>query len=256
MTRKIMHKLGFFKTIFIKKYSKGFSLIEIMMIIALTALLISSASAIYSKLREAQYRRISIELIERIRLQQTRSCALFRDDIYGVKFESDRYTLYKGSSWETRDPEYDEVFMLPDVATLCWSLLTQANEAGGGSGGEGSGEVTNELNFYSTECKTPRSIGVISVDHQTEGTKTISVNSIGHISHLEYLNESCGCEEGSTQLMCEEVTICHHPPMVGGHDLLCNGQSATVYVEEGRIIGGPDDGQLFEGTLNGTKKMM
>lgn len=32
----------------------------------------------------------------------------------------------------------------------------------------------------------------------------------------------------------------------------CQGQIATIYVESGLIVGGPDDGQTYEGTLNGT----
>ncbi len=32
----------------------------------------------------------------------------------------------------------------------------------------------------------------------------------------------------------------------------CQGQTATIYVESGVIVGGPDDGQTYGGTLNGT----
>ncbi len=33
---------------------------------------------------------------------------------------------------------------------------------------------------------------------------------------------------------------------------LCNGLSATIYVEAGLIVGGPDNGNVFSGTLNGS----
>lgn len=32
----------------------------------------------------------------------------------------------------------------------------------------------------------------------------------------------------------------------------CNGKAATIYVLNGKIVGGPDDGQPFTGTLRGT----
>src|ERR1051325_7082940 len=32
----------------------------------------------------------------------------------------------------------------------------------------------------------------------------------------------------------------------------CQGQTATIYVDTGVIVGGPDDGQAYASTLNGT----
>lgn len=32
----------------------------------------------------------------------------------------------------------------------------------------------------------------------------------------------------------------------------CDGRTATIYVADGRIVGGPDSGQLYSGTLRGT----
>ncbi|MDH3288730.1 MAG: hypothetical protein OEP48_13545 [Betaproteobacteria bacterium] len=34
--------------------------------------------------------------------------------------------------------------------------------------------------------------------------------------------------------------------------LTCNGKPATIYVLNGKIVGGPDDGQPYTGTLRGT----
>lgn len=174
--------------------------------------------------------------------------------MHGIKLEANKYTLFQGDSYDTRDPEKDVVYDLEDVLALCWTLVKEIGVGGGSgsSGGSAGSEFTNEITFSPNGCNTPVSTGLIAVSHQVEGTKIININALGRVAYQPAVNEYCHCETGSTDLVCEDVPVCHHPPGADGAYPICNGQAATIYVKDNIIMGGPDSGQEYLGVLNGT----
>ncbi len=251
---KIKRRIALILYFLSKKFQRGFTTLEVLMVVGIAAFLVSTAGAIYSNLREAQLRQAPLQLIEHLRQQQQRSCVQYNDNMHGVKLEGNKYTLFQGESYNTRDPQYDIVYELDDAISLCWTLVRETGESGGsGSGGGLAGsEFTNEVTFSQSGCKIPVSTGLIAVSHVVEGTKIININPLGRIAYQPEVDEYCHCEAGFTNLVCEEVPICHHPPGVNGVYPTCNGQGASIYIRDNIIIGGPDNGQVYSGVLNGT----
>ncbi|MCX6799869.1 MAG: calcium-binding protein [Candidatus Falkowbacteria bacterium] len=240
-----------------KKLLRGFSTMELLMVLGITALLVSTVSAIYANLFQAKLKQVPLQLVEHIRLQQQRTCEKYDNTTHGVELSANQYTLFEGASYATRDQTKDKIYTLDKTISLCWNLIVQ-EITGTGSGGSGTntiGSSTNEINFSTTNCNTPVSVGLISVTNQTEGTKTIEINSVGRVAYIPQVDQYCHCTNPSTALICEEVQICHHPRLDGGSSIaMCEGKAATIYVKDGLIVGGPDDGKVYSGTLNGTDK--
>ena len=222
------------------KNRKGLGMFEMVLSMGVIAAFSVTVLGIYAGLRTFNLEDTPLTLIQHIRLTHNNSIMGLNRSKHGIRFESNKYTLYQGESYETRNTDYDQNFDLPDGVILCWSLF----------GEEGAAD---EINFSKSEGM-PDNIGIIVATNIRENlTKVIRVNEAGRADYEVLLEDYCACTAEAV-LVCEDVDICHHPPGAGGASDMCNGQTATIYVKNGIIHGGPDDGETYYGILNGTKK--
>jgi len=222
------------------KKMKGFTTFELLLSIGIIATFTVTVLAIYAGLRTFNLEDTPLKLIQHIRLTQNNAAIGLNASYHGIKFENNKYILYQGESYENRDSDYDKEFSLPDGVVLCWTLF----------GEEGA---SDEISF-SKGAGMPDNIGIIIATNISKNlTKVIRVNETGRADYEPALEEYCACSEDGV-LSCEDLEICHHPPGAGGASYMCSGHAATIYVENGIIVGGPDNGQAYYGTLNGTNK--
>ncbi len=149
------------------KNQKGFTLMEVLLIVSISILLAITTLPIYSNLQiSSQLEGNTSQIIQIIRTARERSAAGFNNAQHGVYFQADRYTLYQGTSYTSRDTDYDREVILDDVLRIIRNLT-------------GSGE-TDDLNF-SKGLSVPNKIGTITLTHEIQGNSLISVNSFGMI---------------------------------------------------------------------------
>jgi prepilin-type N-terminal cleavage/methylation domain-containing protein len=149
---------------------KGFTIIELLIVITITLILAAASVPIYGNLQvSAQLNENSAQIIQALRTAREYSVAGFNNVQHGVFFEinpdsDDRYILYQGSTYATRNSSYDRAVTLDSSLTLSTSLTGGANE----------------VNF-SKGLGTPIQIGTITLTHDASGSKVIVVNSFGMV---------------------------------------------------------------------------
>ena len=149
------------------KSQKGFTLMEVLIIIFISGLLVITVLPIYNNLQiSSQLRGNTSQIIQIIRTARERSSSGLNDAQHGVYFQADRYTLYQGTSYILRDTVYDREVVLGDVLKITRNL-------------SGSGEI-DDLNF-SKGISIPNKTGTITLTHEIEGIHSISINNLGMI---------------------------------------------------------------------------
>jgi len=144
---------------------KSFTLVELLVVIGITIVLAAASIPIYGNLQvSAQLNDNSSQIIQFLRTAQQESMARYNNAAHGVKFQADRYILYQGSIYTLRDSDYDREVILDSSMELSWTLF-------------GTGQ-SDEVNF-SKGLGAPDMIGTITLTHDVQGTRTISVNSYG-----------------------------------------------------------------------------
>ena len=144
-------------------YCSGFVLIELIIVLAVFAIISAVSVPVYSNLQtSAQLNESSNELIQTIRTARGRAVARVNDAAHGIYLQSDRYTLYQGSSHSGRNTSYDRTVVFDEALTL-------SNTISG-----------NEINF-SRSFGLPDNTGSITITHDIQGTKTITIDSFGSV---------------------------------------------------------------------------
>ncbi|HDZ54817.1 MAG TPA: hypothetical protein ENI19_03075 [Candidatus Nealsonbacteria bacterium] len=142
---------------------KGLSLIEVllvtMVIMILFALILPFGLDFY---KSQQLETHTQGILQTLRRAQIKAMATEGDSSFGIYITNDNYTLFKGISYQNRDPQYDEVFDLPTVITI--------------------NDQPKEFVFSKFEGK-PSLIGNIVLNSNDE-SRIISVNKFGTISLL------------------------------------------------------------------------
>lgn len=167
-----------------KKTNKGFTIIELLIIIGLAIILFSSVFAVQGRFLVDTYLDSNTkQIVQNLRLAQMRSITKFKDSEWGVYFDEnvegndDKFVLFKGSTYETRDPSYDIVTNLPDSIAL--------------SGINLNGD-TNFITFSKVTGETSN-YGSIQIFDSQEGINTILINEKGLVG----INETPGGSGGS-----------------------------------------------------------
>ena len=143
-------------------YLTGFTLIEFLIvgatIILLSGFFLPIGFGFYQTQNVDEARENTVTLLRRVQSQ-----ALFQknDSPFGVKFFSDSYLLFQGSSYASREQSEDEVFIIPSGVTI-----------------SGPGEVV-----FSKFTGFPNVVGVISVISGGY-IKNIDINSQGKVEAL------------------------------------------------------------------------
>ncbi len=145
------------------KKQNGFTFVEILIVLGITAILAVSAGFIYGNFQvSAQLNESSAQVIQTIRTARQRSISRVNNSRHGVKLQSDRYILYQGSSYSSRDSDYDREIILGNSMSFSTTL------------------VNDEINF-SKGLGVPDNSGNIILSHDTIGKRTIIINAFGMV---------------------------------------------------------------------------
>jgi len=140
---------------------KGLTLSEILIVVAIIAILISFTLPLgLDFYRSQQLETQSQGVIQALRRAQLKAMSVEDDSRFGVYLTNDNYTLFKGSSYLTRDVNFDEVFDLPMIINV--SGLT-------------------EVVFFKLEGK-PNVTGNIILSSDSD-SRTININEMGRINY-------------------------------------------------------------------------
>lgn len=147
---------------------RGFTLIEFLIAMVLMIVLIGAAIPLYTGLQtSAQLNESADQLVQTMRLARSRAAERLNNAQHGVYLdidpaEDDRYILFQGNSYATRDPSFDRITTLDDALALSSALSNGASE----------------IVFNRTQG-VPSATGTITLTHVTYGSRSLSVNSIG-----------------------------------------------------------------------------
>ncbi|MDP2909923.1 MAG: prepilin-type N-terminal cleavage/methylation domain-containing protein [bacterium] len=105
---------------------KGFTLMEVLIILAILLILLGISITVFISLGKRYDLNNTAELMaDKLRLARERTIASEGDNQYGIYFDTatspDRYILFRGASFSSRDPNFDEVYDLPksiDIANI------------------------------------------------------------------------------------------------------------------------------------------
>jgi prepilin-type N-terminal cleavage/methylation domain-containing protein len=154
------------------KNNSGFTLVELLIVIAIFIIIYGLAVQAFSLFRkEGELSNSAEEILNILRLAQSRTLASEGASQYGVYFDTtpnhQQYTLFKGSSYVSRNPPSDEVREIPKSVDLYEVSLG------------GSQEVVFDRLVGDT-----KNFGKISLRLKSDNskTKTIAIQSSGKIT--------------------------------------------------------------------------
>jgi prepilin-type N-terminal cleavage/methylation domain-containing protein len=129
--------------------NKGFTLVELLIVIAIALILVTVSVPIYGNLQvSAQLNENTSQMIQTVRIARVRSVARVNNASHGVYFEinpgaDDRHILYQGDAYATRDMAYDRAVTLNPSLTLSTTLVgAEVNFSKGAGASTTTGTVT------------------------------------------------------------------------------------------------------------------
>lgn len=144
-----------------KKLNKGFTLLELLLSIALISVLAGFSLPIYRTLIKKNDLDIAVNSIAAsMRRAQILSQAVDGDISWGVKVQSGSIVVFKGASYTTRDTAYDESF----------DLQSSTSPSG-----------TTEVVFAKL-TGLPQSTGTTTLTSESD-TRTVSINAKGMVGY-------------------------------------------------------------------------
>jgi len=151
---------------------RGFTLVELLIVIGLTIILVTATVPIYGSLQvKAQLSETSAQIAQSLRSARQNAIAGYFNNAYGVYFGNtvspNFYTIYQGTSYATRSSSFDRVNTLDNAVSIVNVSLTTT-----------TGGI--DINF-SKGLGVPNNIGSLNLTHSVQGSSTISVNALGKI---------------------------------------------------------------------------
>lgn len=90
---------------------KGFTLLEILLVITLITIVSVISPPIYTKIISQTAINSNIStLVSVLHKAQSNSLASLYDSVWGVKIENNKFTLFKGLNYQSRDTTFDEQY--------------------------------------------------------------------------------------------------------------------------------------------------
>jgi len=140
--------------------SLGFTLIEILLSVALITLIMGFSVPFYSSLQSKNSLSVSASaLTQSLREAKLRSQAVDGDSPWGVYVEIESIILFQGATYATRNPGYDQTFDLPQ------GIVPTG---------------LNEVVFTKLEGQ-PSQIGSITLTHSNGPTVDLTINEKGMV---------------------------------------------------------------------------
>jgi prepilin-type N-terminal cleavage/methylation domain-containing protein len=94
---------------------RGFTLIEILIVIGVLAIIVASATPLTLDFYNSRQLDLYEQgLVQKLRQAQTKAMETENDSDFGVYLTSNEYVLFQGSSYSGRDTNLDETIDLPD----------------------------------------------------------------------------------------------------------------------------------------------
>lgn len=146
--------------------NSGFTFIELLIVLSILTIITSATIPIYGQLQvDSQFGEATSQIVQAVRQARERSLAGFHDSAHGVYFQNnpsarDKFILYQGNSYSTRDTNYDREVTLDPTIDLGTNLLN------------------DEINF-SKSLAEPSDDGVIFLQYNGENKKEIEINALG-----------------------------------------------------------------------------
>lgn len=139
---------------------KGFTLLEILLVLAMIAIIFAISPPLYTKLVSQSALDSDIStLVSVLRKAESNSLASSYNSSWGVQITNSKYTLFKGDSYENRDKDFDEDYNFYEETTVSGS----------------SSIVFAKANYE---------LGTSSISlSNAEDTKIININNLGLISY-------------------------------------------------------------------------
>lgn len=143
-----------------RSHSKGITIIELLIVIAIIAIIGASTTPMLSNFLVRNFlRNKTNELTASLRTAQINSISGKEDSQWGVNISSSDITLFKGSSFASRDPDFDQPFSIP-----------------------ASINITNDEIMFDRLTGNPDSTATLSVSSNAGESNTVSVNEVGTVN--------------------------------------------------------------------------
>ncbi|MCD4761652.1 hypothetical protein K8R32_01715 [bacterium] len=147
-------------------FSGGFTIIEIFIVVGITALLIPFVTPIYGRWHnDVRLDTATLEITRQLRAVQAKSFAGVNDKAHGMYFNGSEVIIFQGTSYATRDSEYD---LSADIPSNIAITLTNS---------------MNEMVFNKNTGLPSATSTLIILNSATGETKEILVNILGLIEN-------------------------------------------------------------------------
>jgi len=147
---------------FLKNFNNGFTVFELMLVIALIGILAGISVPAYQSLQINNNLNMAANIIvQSLRQAQTLARGVDGDDSWGGYIQSGKIVIFKGGSFTGRDSEFDKSFEFP------LSIIS-------------SGLQEIVFDKFSGQ---PQTAGIITLTASNNQTKTIEVNEKGTIDY-------------------------------------------------------------------------
>ncbi|OGF27224.1 hypothetical protein A2331_03580 [Candidatus Falkowbacteria bacterium RIFOXYB2_FULL_34_18] len=142
----------------------GFSIIEVLIVVAIFIILSAISLPFYNNLNiELLVDKTRTDIVQTLRLIKIKSESRVNNSAHGVYFDANTMTLYQGSSYEQRNNDYDQEFLIDDVLLVNYNLSS------------------SDINF-SKGLGLPSATGTIQIlSDLIDAATTISINNLGVI---------------------------------------------------------------------------
>ncbi len=152
---------------------RGFTLLELFIVIAISLVLVLASLPIYSNLMvHSQLHETSAQIVMTLRDARESAMSGYRDSAYGVFLSAPTsgahsYVAYAGNSYSTRDSNYDRTYPLEAVVTFASVDLATTTSG-------------IDINF-SKGFGRPANVGHFQIIHSVQGTVDIGINNLGRV---------------------------------------------------------------------------
>ncbi len=154
--------------LFSRREQSGFTLIELLLVIAIMLALAVAAAPLYGNLHlSTQLNENIAQIIQTTRIARERSFSRLNNFPHGVYFEinpagNDKFILYQGNSYATRDTDYDREVSLDSSLSLSTTL------------------PGNEV-YFSKGFGIPDATGTVTLTHNVKGARIMRINDFGMV---------------------------------------------------------------------------